>query len=158
MLKSPVEGSTLVLLKLNEPAIYSDFVRPACLPDTSVPMENYTYCTTLGWNTNSKLKNFFRIKLKFARATTSNGFYFFVGEQLQRIDVKMTQMAPCENISITTVNSLCAESFYSERDCNVRSLKIVKFKKREKFSRKNYLKNLFLGRRICRKSNVVFIS
>lgn len=58
MLKSPVEGSTLVLLKLNEPAIYSDFVRPACLPDTSVPMENYTYCTTLGWNTNSKLQNF----------------------------------------------------------------------------------------------------
>lgn len=54
MMKSPVEGSTLVLLKLNEPAIFSDFVRPVCLPEMFVPLENYTYCTTLGWNRNSE--------------------------------------------------------------------------------------------------------
>lgn len=33
MVKSPVEGSTLVLLKLETPVAYSDFVRPVCLPD-----------------------------------------------------------------------------------------------------------------------------
>ncbi|KAK6638086.1 hypothetical protein RUM44_008511 [Polyplax serrata] len=92
MMKSPVEGSTLVLLKLNEPAIFSDFVRPVCLPETFVPLENYTYCTTLGWNRNR--------------------------EQLQRVDIKMSEMALCENISITTVNSVCAESYPNERDCD----------------------------------------
>lgn len=93
MMKSPVEGSTLVLVKLNEPVAFSDFVRPVCLPDPAFPLTNYTYCTTLGWNKNR--------------------------EQLQRVDVKMSHMAMCENISITTVNSVCTESMYLGQDCNV---------------------------------------
>lgn len=43
----------------------------------------------------------------------------FAGEQLQRVDIKMSEMALCENISITTVNSVCAESYPNERDCDV---------------------------------------
>ncbi|GAB0099413.1 uncharacterized protein DMENIID0001_152690 [Sergentomyia squamirostris] len=33
MVKSPVEGSTAALVRLESPVEYSDFVRPACLPD-----------------------------------------------------------------------------------------------------------------------------
>jgi Trypsin len=33
MVKSPVEGSTVALIRLQSPIVYSDFVRPICLPD-----------------------------------------------------------------------------------------------------------------------------
>lgn len=33
MVKSPVEGSTAALIRLEAPIIFSDFVRPVCLPD-----------------------------------------------------------------------------------------------------------------------------
>lgn len=33
MVKSPVEGSTAALIRLETPVEYSDFVRPVCLPD-----------------------------------------------------------------------------------------------------------------------------
>jgi hypothetical protein len=33
LLKSPVEGSTAALVRLQSPVVYSDFVRPICLPD-----------------------------------------------------------------------------------------------------------------------------
>ena len=56
MLKSPVEGSTTVLLKLDRPvAAYSDFIRPVCLPSTEEPvLANSSHCTTLGWARNRK--------------------------------------------------------------------------------------------------------
>jgi hypothetical protein len=40
-------------------------------------------------------------------------------EHLQRVQLKMIDMKACENISITTVNSLCAEAAYHKQDCNV---------------------------------------
>lgn len=33
MVKSPVEGSTAVLIRLDTPVAFSDFIRPICLPD-----------------------------------------------------------------------------------------------------------------------------
>ena len=33
MIKSPVEGSTAALIRLETPVVYSDFVRPICLSD-----------------------------------------------------------------------------------------------------------------------------
>lgn len=33
MVKSPVEGSTAVLIRLDTPVTFSDFIRPICLPD-----------------------------------------------------------------------------------------------------------------------------
>jgi len=56
MVKSPVEGSTLVLLNLNQPTILTDFVRPVCLPESSALASNYTVCNTLGWSTSRKYK------------------------------------------------------------------------------------------------------
>ncbi|VVC26019.1 Low-density lipoprotein (LDL) receptor class A, conserved site,SEA domain,Low-density lipoprotein (LDL) [Cinara cedri] len=90
MVKSPVEGSTLVLIKLSSPVTYSDHIRSVCLSDehTEGP---YLHCQTLGWAKNR--------------------------DSLQRIEVKESSMESCANISITTVNSLCFNSIYDHNDC-----------------------------------------
>lgn len=49
MVKSPVEGSTLVLVKLNSPVIYSDHIRPVCLQTDDQNEGPYVHCQTLGW-------------------------------------------------------------------------------------------------------------
>lgn len=54
MLKSPVEGSTLVLIRLSSPVIFSNFVRPVCLPFNSAPPEELLYCNALAWSDSSK--------------------------------------------------------------------------------------------------------
>ncbi|XP_043270297.1 atrial natriuretic peptide-converting enzyme-like [Venturia canescens] len=98
MLKSPVEGSTMVLLKLDRPlSAYSDFVRPVCLPLSDEPMlANATYCTTLGWARNR--------------------------DMLQRVELRQSGMERCENISIATVNGICTEPAYSMDDCSEEEL------------------------------------
>ncbi|XP_034940783.1 atrial natriuretic peptide-converting enzyme [Chelonus insularis] len=98
MIKSPVEGSTMVLLKLDQPTItYSDFVRPICLPSREEIIQiNSSYCNTLGWTRNRDL--------------------------LQRVQLKYSVMDKCENISITSINSICTEAVYSTDDCSEEEL------------------------------------
>ncbi|XP_072393053.1 atrial natriuretic peptide-converting enzyme-like isoform X2 [Diabrotica undecimpunctata] len=93
MIKSPVEGSTIALIKLDKPVTLNDFVRPVCLPkeNMGLPSEQLQ-CNTLGWTRNR--------------------------EQLQRVQVKLVDKEKCENISISSVNSICTEAFYGENDCN----------------------------------------
>lgn len=65
MVKSPVEGSTLVLLKLSNPVIYSHFVRPICLPLNHSPAEELTYCNALGWSkTRKSILHYFHIDFR----------------------------------------------------------------------------------------------
>ena len=53
MVKSPVEGHSIVILKLDKPTVFSDFARPVCLPSTDTwMMENQSRCLTLGWDTD----------------------------------------------------------------------------------------------------------
>ncbi|XP_024945636.1 atrial natriuretic peptide-converting enzyme isoform X2 [Cephus cinctus] len=94
MIKSPVEGSTTVLLKLDRPvAAFSDFVRPVCLPSSLDPLPvNASHCNTLGWARNRDI--------------------------LQRVELRLSAMERCENISIASVNSVCTEPAYSTDDCN----------------------------------------
>lgn len=101
LVKSPVEGSTVAMVKLEQSVYMSDFVRPICLPKekSSVLSSNMSYCNTLGWARNR--------------------------EQLQRVQLKITEMEKCENVSITTVNSVCTESAFSKDDCNVSSLRVL---------------------------------
>jgi len=56
MVKSPVEGSTVVMVKLEQPVTMSDFVHPVCLPEegSAALLTNLSYCNTLGWARNSK--------------------------------------------------------------------------------------------------------
>lgn len=95
MVKSPVEGSTIAMVKLEQSVTFNDFVRPICLPDDSLLLKPNVVldCNTLGWARNR--------------------------EQLQRVQVKITEMEKCENVSISTVNSLCTEPYYGKNDCNV---------------------------------------
>ncbi|KYQ55121.1 Atrial natriuretic peptide-converting enzyme [Trachymyrmex zeteki] len=92
MIKSPVEGTT-VLVKLDRPVTtFSDFVRPVCLPSNEDPPNNTSQCNTLGWARNRDV--------------------------LQRVQLKHSAMEKCENISIPSVNSVCTEQAYSTDDCN----------------------------------------
>lgn len=94
MLKSPVEGSTIALIKLEQPVTLSDFVRPICLPTENMSLSNAKMqCNTLGWARNR--------------------------EQLQRVQVKLNDMEKCENVSISSVNSICTEAAQGQSDCNV---------------------------------------
>lgn len=95
MVKSPIEGSTVALIKLDHPIVLNDFVRPICLPKASVGLspEDKMNCNTLGWSRNR--------------------------DQLQRVQVKVTEMEKCENISISSENGLCAETAFGQEDCNV---------------------------------------
>lgn len=94
MVKSPVEGSTIAMVKLEEPVLMSDFVRPICLPNERTKnIINMTQCNSLGWSRNR--------------------------EQLQRLQVQVAPNDNCENISILNVNSLCTEPYHGQEDCNV---------------------------------------
>lgn len=94
MVKSPVEGSTIAMVKLEDPLMMTDFVRPICLPEKKMKQttEGVLFCNTLGWARNR--------------------------DQLQRVQIKVNQMERCENVSISTVNSLCTETAYGQEDCN----------------------------------------
>jgi hypothetical protein len=56
MVKSPVEGSTVVMVKLEQPVAMSDFIHPICLPEegSGVSLTNLSHCNALGWAQNSK--------------------------------------------------------------------------------------------------------
>ncbi|XP_068629335.1 atrial natriuretic peptide-converting enzyme [Battus philenor] len=90
LVRSPVEGSMLALVRLEEPVDMTDFVRPACIPDTK--LDNQSICNTLGWTRNR--------------------------DQLQRIHITATSMQTCENVSIATANGICAEPLYDQDDCD----------------------------------------
>lgn len=102
MVKSPVEGCTIALIKLDRPVMVNDFVRPICLPKEGVMSlesimgkkgkESDIECNTLGWMRNR--------------------------DQLQRIQVKVVEKQKCENISISNVNSICTETIHGQDDCN----------------------------------------
>ena len=52
MVKSPVEGNSIVLLKLDQPIVFSDFARPVCIPDQDEFIDESvkSNCVTLGWS------------------------------------------------------------------------------------------------------------
>ncbi|XP_060529416.1 atrial natriuretic peptide-converting enzyme [Cylas formicarius] len=92
MVKSPVEGSTIALVRLDQPVSYNDFTRPVCLPEENVPLSSAIQCNTLGWARNR--------------------------EHLQRVQVQVVAMEKCENVSISNVNSFCTETIHGQNDCN----------------------------------------
>lgn len=185
MVKSPVEGSSVALVRLQYQVVYSDFVRPICLPDVDTfkndvaPLvssnqeqlqpfaaryqkrkERHTYkeerkffilneneksddeydedndieIETLDKVKGTNLFDEFMNNLK--PETQSQNFIIESHDEksqwkncqtlawsrkdhLQRIQLKINEMKACENVSITTVNSLCAESIYYKQDCTV---------------------------------------
>ncbi len=55
MVKSPVEGNSLVILKLDRKVELSDFARPACLPSSDEFVFLGAPCVTLGWRLKGTL-------------------------------------------------------------------------------------------------------
>ncbi|XP_021189618.3 atrial natriuretic peptide-converting enzyme [Helicoverpa armigera] len=92
MVRSPIEGSMLALVRLEEPVEMTDFVRPICLPDNGAEPASRNICNTLGWTRNK--------------------------DQLQRVQVVTSPMSTCENVSIAIVNGICAEPLYDQDDCD----------------------------------------
>lgn len=188
MVKSPVEGSTAALIRLETPVVFSDFIRPICLPDAS-NVKNYVSAQTNGsvleteqqaadTLSRSKKDEMYEIPLPENRdyfigpddvheeiedelirrvraiptefissttiatqvdvnGTTPKGRNMVADESpastqwttcntlgwsrqrdhLQRVQLKLSHMATCENISIATVNSMCTEAAFHKQDC-----------------------------------------
>lgn len=203
MVKSPVEGSTVALVRLQTPVVYSDFVRPVCLPDddftrnsivTDYPQSSALLSVNL--IERPRAEKFYRNKTifnedrQFFKLTENENLeendeesrsiyheiqaselidehmnsllpqaqfqarsvaYFdeqkvqnaptmhqwkqcnTLGwsrqkEHLQRVQLNTIDMKSCENISIATVNSLCAEAAYHKQDCSVSNQKKKRFR------------------------------
>ncbi|KAG6449549.1 hypothetical protein O3G_MSEX006112 [Manduca sexta] len=92
MVRSPVEGSMLALVRLEEPLEMTDFVRPICLPENNPNANAQSICNTLGWTRNR--------------------------DQLQRVHLVNSPMNTCENVSIANANGICAEPLYDQDDCD----------------------------------------
>ena len=54
MVKTPVEGNSIVILKMEKPVFFSDFARPICLPSSDEFIHMGATCVTLGWSGQSK--------------------------------------------------------------------------------------------------------
>lgn len=206
MVKSPVEGSTAALIRLETPVVYSDFIRPICLPDElnkGKPVESIAYANQNDQQNplaemlnGSQLARAEKRADKTHRITKEDRQYFIAPqtayhlegesendgeyraafteddaqkpkaeameaaydvrttylphvydsshsemqqsdetqtshqwttcntlgwsrqrEHLQRVQLKIGDMAACENVSIATVNSMCTETAYHKQDC-----------------------------------------
>lgn len=186
MIKSPVEGSTAALIRLETPVVFNDFIRPICLPDV-LNIKNYVsaqtntsspekptadtlsrskkdekYDTNLPENreyfigpddvheeieiedelvrkiraiptefysssvappieingTTPKGRNMVADDPAATQWTTCNTLgWSRQRDHLQRVQLKLSHMANCENISIATVNSMCTEAAFHKQDC-----------------------------------------
>lgn len=73
------------------------------LAESNIKQHEWTQCNTLGWSRQR--------------------------DHLQRVQLRLGDMATCENVSIATVNSMCADAVHhNKQDCNVSSLKCNFFK------------------------------
>lgn len=201
MIKSPVEGSTAAMIRLETPVVYSDFIRPICLPDIldnvaaaqvngsaheretadalsrskkdekyenplpenrdyfmgpadvalqqeddfedefvrrvrAIPVEYYsstpvppTTVTTTAFQppivaVNGTASNGAPRNLAADESSSASQWamcntlgWSRQRDHLQRVQLKLSSMASCENISIATVNSMCTEAAFQKQDC-----------------------------------------
>lgn len=161
MVKSPVEGSTAALIRLETPVIFSDFVRSICLPDVaetfSIETQNaisdaerqsqssenrdFFISSTSSQEFGSRVTrsvagdvlsspmtrpqnetNFKAASKPEKDTSTQWAMCNTLGwskprDHLQRVQLKIGNMEPCENISIATVNSMCTEATFHKQDC-----------------------------------------
>lgn len=93
MVKSPVEGNSIVILKMDAPVVFSDFARPICLPSSDEFIHMGANCVTLGWNGSN--------------------------EQLRIIELEPAELEKCENISEVSANTICTKAKSGHEKCQV---------------------------------------
>ena len=58
LVRSPVEGSSVVLVRLEKAVVFSDLARPVCLPSTDTWITQSqgqgSVCVTLGWDNRQR--------------------------------------------------------------------------------------------------------
>nr|CAG4651597.1 EOG090X019S [Triops cancriformis] len=76
MVRSPLPGSSVVLVKLNKPVIYSDFVRPVCLSRGQRWADPGVRCVALGWSRSAC----YAFEVQYVWATVAEGWDSRVSE------------------------------------------------------------------------------
>ena len=71
MVKTPVEGNSIVILKMEQPVFFSDFARPVCLPSSDEFIHMGATCVTLGWSGQSKLILTMFLKIYFLKSIST---------------------------------------------------------------------------------------
>lgn len=109
MVKSPIKGSQLVLVKMESSVIYSDFVRPVCLArdhHSWISSQN-ARCLFLGWGSDGKSRQ--------------NGVIhnvdidlFNPGDNLHEMTIKVIDSSRCDNVT-----TLCTKHLTSQNGCSV---------------------------------------
>lgn len=64
MVKSPVEGNSIVILKMDSPVVFSDFARPACLPSSDEFIHMGATCATLSWSSKGSYQQSFSLSAR----------------------------------------------------------------------------------------------
>ncbi len=93
MVKAPVEGSSLVLLKLDRAVELSDFARPVCLPSSDEFVHLGAPCVTLGWDARE--------------------------EGLRAVHLGPAARETCEEESEVPANTICTQEKADSKTCYV---------------------------------------
>ena len=111
MVKSPMKGNQLVLIKMESPVIDSEFVRPVCLArDHQAWIETpSSRCLYLGWgkdrNTNRVISHDYNLYIYF---------FWNTGDSLHEVTAKVVQSPNCDNVT-----SLCVDVLTAADACQV---------------------------------------
>ncbi|TRY68657.1 hypothetical protein TCAL_02473 [Tigriopus californicus] len=91
MVKSPVEGNSIVILKMDKAVVFSDFARPICLPSSDEFIHMGATCATLGWNPER--------------------------EQLHLVYLEPAELGKCAEDSEVPANSICTQETTESSTC-----------------------------------------
>jgi secreted trypsin-like serine protease len=92
MVKSPVEGNSIVILKMDKPVIFSDFARPICLPSSDEFIHMGAACVTLAWNNKD--------------------------QQLHVVHLEPAPREKCEEVSEVSPHTICTQEKSERSECN----------------------------------------
>lgn len=91
MVKTPVEGNSIVILKMEKPVFFSDFARPICLPSSDEFIHMGATCVTLGWSGQN--------------------------EENHVVELEPEELEKCEDISEVSPNTICTKAKEDNGKC-----------------------------------------
>ena len=129
MVKSPVEGNSVVILKMDSPVVFSDFTRPICLPSSDDFIHLGATCVTLGWGAKSEFRAKFKLHLitpyslihQFCEIIKIDDDYpvAVAGQQLHVVGLEPAPREKCEEESEVAANTICTQEKVEGAECRV---------------------------------------